>query len=598
MESSKGVAMMRFHSDRSAFAYVVGIDGREITLNLKDQHKGFVASHREGITTVTDIGSLFGVDGGSKLIVLKVTSISFAEPREAHRPKSRKDGVVEEPLRNLVSVVVGVIYRTARKIEFNTDSLTSPALGAEAYPLVDDELDAILGVNRVTNGIDLGVPTRGGAHLRVDVSGLLSRHVAVLGSTGQGKSCFTAATLQQLAKGPKSRIVVFDINGEYEGIFKSHIAENLVKVTRLGGASPTRKIPYIALGRHGLGRLLLPSEKTQRPALNFALDNLNKVKWFDANGGAGLADSKVATLFDDCRQAGADDAHKTITALRTRSAKTLSSSWPPLSALSCLIAESHSLKPNNRGMIERAAFEYGNVSNLITKIKQLLSDEIFLSVVDAEALKPAIKGKLSWQSEGEHLINELFGLSGSEKWRVHIINIREVAHDLMPLVLGSLLELLAFELFRRGPGKSTPTLLVLEEAHHYLRQITQGDDGSGNHALAYERLSKEGRKFGLSLWISTQRPSEVSPTVLSQCGTWVCFRLNGEQDLKAVSSATEWADRQELSRISGLPRRQAIIFGSGVTMPVRVESLIADPLPESTDPNFSVWFEGMNEPTT
>jgi DNA helicase HerA-like ATPase len=122
-----------------------------------------------------------------------------------------------------------------------------------------------------------------------------------------------------------------------------------------------------------------------------------------------------------------------------------------------------------------------------------------------------------------------------------------------------------------------------------LRQVADGDE-SGRHSLAYERLAKEGRKFGLSLWVSTQRPSEVSPTVLSQCGTWVTFRLTGEQDLKAVATATEWADRQETNRIAGLPRQQAIVFGSGVPMPVRVQAPTASPTPESKDPDFNSWF--------
>ena len=96
--------------------------------------------------------------------------------------------------------------------------------------------------------------------------------------------------------------------------------------------------------------------------------------------------------------------------------------------------------------------------------------------------------------------------------------------DLAPHVLGSLLELFAEQLFERGPGRTHPTLLVLEEAHHYLRQIP-GDAETGMHSLAYERLAREGRKFQLALLISTQRPSEVSPTVLAQCGSWAVFRL-------------------------------------------------------------------------
>lgn len=108
--------------------------------------------------------------------------------------------------------------------------------------------------------------------------------------------------------------------------------------------------------------------------------------------------------------------------------------------------------------------------------------------------------------------------------------------------------------------------------------------------LACERLAKEGRKFGVSIWVCTQRPAEISPTVLAQCGTWAVFRLTSEQDLRAVSAAGEWFDRQELDRIAGLPRQQAVIFGGSVAMPVRVVAPRASPVPKSTDPDFSQWF--------
>jgi DNA helicase HerA-like ATPase len=162
----------------------------------------------------------------------------------------------------------------------------------------------------------------------------------------------------------------------------------------------------------------------------------------------------------------------------------------------------------------------------------------------------------------------------------------------MPLVLGSLLELFAFELFSRGPGQTYPTALVLEEAHHYLRRPEKmGEEEAGTSGLAYERLAKEGRKFGVALWLSTQRPSEVSATVLAQCGTWIAFRLSGDADVKAVIAANEWADRHEVSQIPGLPRQEALVFGSAVAVPTRIRAATAFPLPASQDPQFGRWLK-------
>lgn len=159
-----------------------------------------------------------------------------------------------------------------------------------------------------------------------------------------------------------------------------------------------------------------------------------------------------------------------------------------------------------------------------------------------------------------------------------------------PFVLGALLELYAYELFKRGQERKIETLLVLEEAHHYLRQMGTGDEAV-NNSLAYERLAKEGRKFGLALWLSTQRPSEISPTVLSQCNTWVSFRLSSEKDLTAIQFASEWADKREVRRIAGLARQNALAFGGSLQMATLIKAATASPLPRSEDGRFNQWVD-------
>jgi len=259
-----------------------------------------------------------------------------------------------------------------------------------------------------------------------------------------------------------------------------------------------------------------------------------------------------------------------------------------MSALASLVAESHSLTPNSKGAIERNAFQYGNVSPLLTRIHRLVDDDMLKAVLDVNGSTAENLTGLDMQKESERLVDKIFGSSKTE-WRVHVVNLRQVPQDLMPLVLGAMLELYSQVLFRRGQGKSPATLLVLEEAHHYLRPVPDGDSSASS--LAYERLAKEGRKFGLALWLSTQRPSEVSPTVLSQCNTWVSFRLNSEQDLRVISSACEWADRREVSRIAGLPRQHALVLGGTVTIPTCIKAKNADPRPKSDDGIFDGWVE-------
>ena len=591
---------------REPIGYVVAVDGAKVTLNLLDRHRGMVAGHTHGVSQVTEIGCWLGIDSGNELLVFRVDGLSFAEPKDVHRQSSNHDSTAMEPLRNIEGTIVGIISGQKENMKFSPSRLTTPALGAMACPLDMDELRSTLSRKITENRtITVGNELRSELDIEVDLEDFISRHVAVLGGSGQGKSCFTASVLQQIAKLPNSRIVIFDINGEYKKAFSDNELSSVTEVTTLG---KDMKIPYYALGRPGLQRLLVPSEKTQRPALNFAIDSLMHVKWFKDSRGVGLKNDSVARLFDDCRPGDANDARSCIEDLGKIIGKNIENSgdifenyfgddnehpsdkknkinWPPMKVLGPLVADSHCLETKNSKWI-RNSFLYSNISPLVTRIDRFIQDDMFSAVIDTSGGKK-IKSK-NLKEEGRKICDKIFG-GKRPGWKVHIINLRIVAHDLMPFILGSLLELYASTLFERGQKKMRPTLLVLEEAHHYLRPPAIGEDEIGR-SLAYERLAKEGRKFGLALWLSTQRPSEISDTVLSQCSNWVSFRLTSEKDLRAVRSANEWADRSEVDRITGLPRQNALLFGGSMNMPVLIRARTADPLPQSEDPDFNSWW--------
>ena len=592
--------------NRDAVGYVVEVDSGKVLLNLLDHHRGQLASHGQGISPVAEIGSMLAINAGYRLLIMKIIGLNFAEPKEVHKLNDKSKSLDREPLRHIQGVTVGWIEQNNGERRFLSDTLVSPPLGAEAFPVSDEEMKIILGGNEYEGPVNLGNEYQTSSKIQVGLNSLLAQHVAVVGSSGQGKSSFTASILQQLADMPKARIVVFDINGEYDRAFKlseeaiqagntgNRLNDKEYKHTAIGESvdgSESLKIPYYALGRQGLHRLCLPSEKTQRPALTFAINNLKYVNWDEVQEGASLYDDETV-LFSDCRQEGANDAYGAIKKLREGDVEPVQE-WPHMSTLAALVAESHALVPGRYG-IERNAFYYSNVSPLITRIHRLIDDEMFNSVVDVNG-GPAKSdgGELNWQTEADCLVNEIFGDFNSD-WKVHVVNLRQIPQDLMPMVLGSLLELYASVLFRRGQSKSPATLLVLEEAHHYLRPIGEESETEKN-ALAYERLAKEGRKFGLSLWLSTQRPKEVSPTVLSQCGTWFSFRLTSDQDLKAVSTASEWADTREVKRIAGLSRQHALAIGNCISIPTFFKAANANPTPKSEDAPFDDWVSHHEE---
>ena len=577
---------------RHPLGYVVEINGPILLINLLEDSRGYVAGHRDGMSTVEQPGDLIGIEAGAETIILRILTVAYAEPREVHRNRFYKGKELGEPLRQLKGLVIGILSRKNGNLEFEPQDRRHPVLGASVFPLSDTETLATIG----GGGLDreqilLGSDTRNREiKVQVRVNDLLGRHFAVLGATGQGKTHFIAALLQRfLIKFSNSRIVVFDVNGEYSSAF-SHLSTR-TKETKLGGnTNAGMKIPYYALGRHGLARLLLPSERAQLPALRFAIEHL---KFVEANSTATKATGSAEFgLYDDCNTGIPELAHKQLEQIRSRNS--MANEWPHMRALSCLATEWYVLKKGRNGM-ERDAFLYGHIQPLVNRIRGLIEDPQFSTVVEINGGQ-GIDKPLSMQAESARLVDNTFGERKfkDNDWNIHIVDLSRLTQDLMPFVLGSLLEMYAEEIFTRGPGRTHPTMLVLEEAHHYLRQLPVDSD-TGRHALAYERLSKEGRKFGLSLLISTQRPSEVSPTVLAQCGTWAVFRLSNDSDQRSVAAASESIGIDVTRQLSGLGRGESIVFGAALPLPIRLCVVRPDPEPDSNDPPFlSKWDNQTN----
>lgn len=402
---------------RRPIGYIVEINGPELLVNLLEDSRGHVAGHRDGLSTVEQPGDLVGVDAGIETIILRIMSVAFAEPREVHAGQSRISKVTLEPLRQLRGRVVGFLSKLEGRLIFSPQEWRLPVLGASVYPLSDSETIATIGANGDPNNqIKFGFDSRNrSVEVSANIDRVLGRHMAILGSTGQGKTHFVAAVLQQLMRLPQSRVIVFDVNGEYAPAF-SNLGQR-VKTTVMGEKNNGLTIPYYALGRHGLARLLMPSEKTQMPALRFAVEHLVNVE-ADGNGASlarGTASTKPNnTLFDDCHTGNPADALRDLNAIRDGQAP-LATMWPHMRALSCLAAEQYVVKMVRSGP-ERDAFHYGHLHALINRIRGLIDDPQFTSVVNVSGGN-GLGGPLDMAAESAKLVRDIFG---SEIGRAHV----------------------------------------------------------------------------------------------------------------------------------------------------------------------------------
>jgi DNA helicase HerA-like ATPase len=234
-----------------------------------------------------------------------------------------------------------------------------------------------------------------------------------------------------------------------------------------------------------------------------------------------------------------------------------------------------------------------NVSNFIAtlnlRIRSMLADRRLAPVI-APQNPPTF----------ENWLKGILGDTSTENGQVAIIDLSIIPSEVTHIIIAVLARIVfeASQRYRklRSDGKALPTVLVLEEAHTFVRKGADDENPTPTPTRlcreAFERIAREGRKFGLGLVLSSQRPSELSQTVLAQCNTFLLHRLVNDTDQNLVAKLVPDNVGGLLSDLPSLPSRQAILLGWATPIPVLVEinELKESQRPQSDDPDFwDVW---------
>jgi len=251
--------------------------------------------------------------------------------------------------------------------------------------------------------------------------------------------------------------------------------------------------------------------------------------------------------------------------------------------------------------LDRVATEQGGslagfISTLGLRIRGMLADHRLGAVISRDP-----------PTSFDTWLSDYVGENGARNGSLAIIDLSLVPSEIVHIVV-SVLARLTFESLQRYrrahvEGNSLPTVLVLEEAHTFVRR-GRDDEGPASSPIQlcreiFERIAREGRKFGLGLVLSSQRPSELSPTVLAQCNTFLLHRIVNDTDQKLVASLVPDNIGGLLRELPSLPSRQAVLLGWAAPLPVLVEvdELPLAHRPRSADPDFwDVWTLASERP--
>ncbi|WP_338456449.1 ATP-binding protein [uncultured Alteromonas sp.] len=240
--------------------------------------------------------------------------------------------------------------------------------------------------------------------------------------------------------------------------------------------------------------------------------------------------------------------------------------------------------------LEALAQENGSeqyVEYLVARIRTMLSDT---------RMKPITNDAEQRVDLAEWLENYI-GKDGEDESCVSIIDLSLVPNEITHLLTAVISRIIfeSLQRYRRLYNKSLPTVLVAEEAHTFIKRYRDDSENQDVAAMCcqvFEKIAREGRKFGLGMVISSQRPSELSPTVLSQCNTFLLHRISNDRDQEQVHKMVPDNLRGLLRELPSLPSQHAILMGWASELPVlvKMKNLTKEQQPHSDDPDFwDVW---------
>ena len=549
---------------------VIRVDTSRVIVDVTDH----------SVLTRVSIGNLVAVSGptASQYLIGLVDRVTRDVQEEAVLEDETEEGIVPlgEAQRDLVRLILVGTYRTV-----SGEDRSVFKRGADTFPQIDREcrlveggvLQQLMGLfaqeldedERLLLGSFVADPS---AAAIADGNRLFQRHAALLGSTGTGKSWAVALILERASRLTYPNLLVFDMHGEYRPLTKPE-----------GGYAAGRRIA-------GPGDLAEPPDD----ALFMPYWLLNQ-------------EEMLALLLDRSDQNAPNQASRFTTHVRALKQETLerlhlgdaAATFTVDSPIPYRLDELlERLEADDTEMVEgsrgpRKGPYNGTLTRFIGRLRAKAMDRrygfSFRPPPDAE--------EYEWLQEQ---IQQLL-CSSAEAPGIKVIDFSEVPSDVLPIVTGVLARTLYDVQFWISEDSRTPITFVCDEAHLYLPVNESADAVSGRALAAFERVAKEGRKYGVSLLVVSQRPSDVSRTILSQCNNFIAMRLTNEQDQHVVRRFTSESMSGLVDVLPLLDVGEALLLGDAMLLPTRVK--FDPPAVRPTSATREFWTEwGSTPPDT
>ena len=572
-ENSQGRHMSTEKRDRIgpienlAIGKIIEVDGTHIVAELDPNLRELSRVYAGDVYPIGQFGSIVRVHFGRRIIYAFVGRLRMKTDYEAERGISvsmtSDQRVIEADLFGEGEWTSGD-YGGEPELKFDRGIATFPLPQQTLYLTPNSELRFIYGQGG-DSSIRLGEHVgSGGAPCFADSNELIGKHTAILGSTGAGKSGTVASIIHSILDlGKEShfcnwhpKIVILDPHNEYGKAFEEH--------TRLSTDEGSLSLPYWLLDlNESIDLLIGKTEYAATSQANIVKNALLNVRRESAQT-LGLSPDKLTVdspiPYELGDPSGLDD-------FGIGSNGNLYTEG--------LVGAINAQRPDNKNK-----GQHEDYNKVLRKLDTLMKDER-LSFL----MRP-------WDGSSDSIADVLNQIMDPDKQLV-IVDLSGVPNEIASTASAAMVRsLFSVKIWQtEEERKSSPALLICEEAHRYIPNSGEAQYESAQDAI--RRVAKEGRKYGIGLFLISQRPSEVEATVLSQCNSWIVLRTTNEADRNHVRGILPDSLEGLTKMLSGLRRQEAIFVGQAAMLPSRImiKNLPAEKLPASNDVDFTAGWQ-------
>lgn len=430
-----------------------------------------------------------------------------------------------------------------------------PTPGADVFAVGLKEINAIFSKFRDYEFFIGQLASHKDYHLSLDPRALFGRHFAILGQSGSGKSWAVTSLIQNTIKAmPRSHLIMLDLHGEYcwktkDGEIESAFPKELVNYVD----AMEMEMPYWMMTYAELVELFI--DKNDR--------------------GASMQMAFMRELLQQLKRKEAKNINLPSVSIDT----------PIYFSLAELYAQFKSANEERKDFGKTQGALFGQFDEFLVRMQSRFNDVRYDFL-----LKPKRRNNSASMVD---LLREFIGL-GKKKANITVVDLSSVPTDVRPAVSAQIGRL-AYEFNYWNPNRRQfPITLICEEAHAYIPRERNGQFEGTKKMM--ERIAKEGRKYGVSIGVISQRPTELSETMLAQCSTFICLRTTNPDDQAYIRGLVPEAEGDLTDILTSLGRGEALIVGEAAPLPTRVQIYRPNPEPKSNDVDYyNGWRNGPDD---